>query len=61
MFTAAQAAQKEAQLLKAVSEMFTAAQAAQKKVCPAVAGNAKCGACTACADKQVQVIVYPMH
>lgn len=37
------------------------AQGINAKVCPAVAGNAKCGACTACADKQVQVIVYPMH
>jgi hypothetical protein len=37
------------------------AQGINAKVCPAVAGNAKCGACTACADKAVQVIVYPMH
>jgi len=37
------------------------AQGINAKVCPAVAGNAKCGACTACADKRVQVIVYPMH
>lgn len=36
-------------------------QGISAKVCPAVAGNAKCGACTACADKSVQVIVYPMH
>lgn len=36
-------------------------QGINAKVCPAVAGNAKCGACTACADKGVQVIVYPMH
>ena len=31
------------------------------KVCPAVAGSAKCGQCTACAKNDVQVIVYPMH
>ena len=36
-------------------------QGINAKVCPAVAGNAKCGDCTACADKLVQVIVYPMH
>ena len=37
------------------------AQGINAKVCPAVAGNAKCGQCTACADPKVQVIVYPMH
>ena len=31
------------------------------KVCPAIAGKAKCGSCTACADSGVQVIVYPKH
>ena len=31
------------------------------KVCPAVAGEAKCGSCTACANPNVSVIVYPMH
>ena len=31
------------------------------KVCPAIAGSAKCGDCTLCADKQVQVIIYPKH
>ena len=36
-------------------------QGINAKVCPAVAGNAKCGSCTACADPAVQVIVYPMH
>ena len=36
-------------------------QGISAKVCPAVAGNAKCGSCTACADPSVQVIVYPMH
>lgn len=36
-------------------------QGISAKVCPAVAGNAKCGSCTACADPSVAVIVYPMH
>lgn len=37
------------------------AKGIEAKVCPAVAGNAKCGSCTACADPSVSVIVYPMH
>ena len=31
------------------------------KVCPAIAGSAKCGACTLCSDKDTDVIIYPMH
>ena len=37
------------------------AKGIKTKVCPAIAGNAKCGSCTACADRDVQVIVYPQH
>ena len=36
-------------------------QGVTAKVCPAVAGRAKCGDCTACARFDVQVIVYPQH
>lgn len=30
-------------------------------VCPAIASNAKCGSCTACADSRVDVVLYPFH
>ena len=30
-------------------------------VCPAIAGNSKCGQCTACADSRVSVVLYPFH
>lgn len=36
-------------------------QGIKTKVCPAIAGSAHCGACTLCADKSVDVIIYPMH
>lgn len=36
-------------------------QGITSKVCPAIAGSAKCGACTLCADKDIDVIIYPMH
>lgn len=31
------------------------------KVCPAIAGSAKCGSCTICADNSVAIVIYPMH
>lgn len=31
------------------------------KVCPAIAGSAKCGDCKLCADKSIDLIIYPMH
>lgn len=36
-------------------------QGISAKVCPAIAGNAKCGQCTLCANESIKVIVYPMH
>jgi hypothetical protein len=30
-------------------------------VCPAIAGSAKCGACRACANNDVQVVIYPLQ
>ena len=30
-------------------------------VCPAIAGNAKCGKCRACADTRVSTVIYPEH
>lgn len=30
-------------------------------VCPAIAGDSKCGQCTACADACVDVVLYPFH
>ena len=36
-------------------------QGINSKVCPAIAGSAKCGACTLCSDKSIDVIIYPMH
>lgn len=36
-------------------------QGITSKVCPAIAGSASCGACTMCADKDIDVIIYPMH
>ena len=30
-------------------------------VCPAVAGDSKCGKCTACSSAAVDVILYPLH
>ena len=30
-------------------------------VCPAIASNSKCGQCTGCADKNVDVVFYPFH
>lgn len=37
------------------------AQGIKAKVCPAVSGNAKCGDCTMCAQKDTKVIIYPKH
>ena len=31
------------------------------KVCPAIAGSAKCGQCTLCGDNNVAVVIYPTH
>jgi hypothetical protein len=36
-------------------------QGITSKVCPAIAGSAKCGACKLCADPKIDVIIYPMH
>lgn len=36
-------------------------QGITSKVCPAIAGSAKCGACKLCADKDIDLILYPMH
>jgi hypothetical protein len=31
------------------------------KVCPAVAGSAKCGACTLCSHNGADIVIYPRH
>lgn len=31
------------------------------KVCPAIAGSAKCGDCKMCADSKISTIIYPLH
>jgi len=31
------------------------------RVCPAIAGSAKCGQCTMCGDAAVDVVIYPLH
>jgi hypothetical protein len=31
------------------------------KVCPAIAGNAKCGACKLCALDGADLVIYPLH
>ena len=30
-------------------------------VCPAIASDAKCGQCTACANRAVDIVLYPFH
>jgi hypothetical protein len=37
------------------------ARGVNAKVCPAIAGSAKCGSCTLCADNDVAIVIYPMH
>ena len=36
-------------------------QGISAKVCPAVSGKAKCGACTLCAESNQRAIIYPLH
>ena len=31
------------------------------KLCPAIIGNAKCGACTMCGNSEIDLIGYPIH
>jgi hypothetical protein len=37
------------------------AEGISAKVCPAIAGDAKCGNCTMCGSDGPDVIIYPMH
>jgi hypothetical protein len=54
--------EKQANIELAQSAATTIRESGQSAiVCPAIIGSSKCGKCIACADRRVDVVLYPMH